>query len=625
MLRQIGRFGIVGILATTVHIAVAYIAKSFGDYPPQLANLFGFLIAFLVSYFGHLHFTFQPQASSDRYFRRFLILSGLSFLTSSSVVYFLTNTLGVDFIWAMAGVAVIVPGVSFVAAKFWAFTETVEDEDTQYGTFVLLGLLLQLTAYFWFQSLVDLNHDTAWYLVATQKWLDGARLYTDIIEVNPPWGFYWTVPAIWLSKLTALDKQLSFLVFTGFLSAISFLSVWDSIKRIPGLTTIRKIVYAELVLIAVLIFTMQQVGQREHIFILCFLPYLFIVFAEAHGVSFSKKRRIILAMLALSGIMLKPYFIVLPLAVSLCEAVSARSFRPIVKLENWIIGVGCLLYLLFVYLVHPEYFSFLLPIAFTVYGGIGGTVDQVLSALPIVVILWLLLILWLGLIEKNIQKQTALLAATALGGAASYYLQFTGFEYHSYPFFVFAFIYFAFVLTGQGTRILIGCFAIVGILATLYFGPRPMRYRNVANEDILQHIGNVPENSVVMILSTFVHASFPIVLKKDWVWASRFPTQWLLPGALDNVVRFDCDEDPVKCQQNIAILEYARKANIEDIEKFKPDFIIIDKRKKGAYINDPNFDYITFMSEDPVFADHWEKYKQTVETNYFTIWTRSGS
>ncbi len=622
MFQQIRRFGVIGLLATAIHITVAYFAERLGSLSPQLANLSGFSAAFLVSYFGHMQYTFQPQGSSDRYFRRFLILSIISFLISSYLVFALTVELGVDFMWALASVAVIVPSSNFIVAKFWAFTEMTSDEDDQYGPLVLFGIFLQLVAYFWFQSLVDLNHDTAWYLVATQKWLDGARLYTDIIEVNPPWGFYWTVPAIWLSKLTALDKQLSFLVFIGFLSAISFLSVWDSIKRIPDLTITRKIVYAELVVIGVLWFTTPQVGQREHILILCFLPYVFNVFAEAHGVSFSKKRRIILAILALSGIMLKPYFVMFPLAVSIYEAVVARSFRPVIKLENWIIGIGCLLYVLFVYLVHPEYFTFLLPIAFTVYGAVGGTVDQVLSALPVVVILWLLITIFLWLLEKDQQKGAALFAITALGGAASFYLQFTGFEYHTYPFFIFAFLFFSFILMTPGKRIMLYCFAIAGILASVYFGPRPSRYQNDFSIDILQHIENAPKDSVVMILSTNVYAGFPLVLTKEWAWASRFPTQWLLPGALDNVVRLDCDVDPVKCKQNNDIINYARHANIEDIKKYNPDYIIIDSRKNKSYINDPNFDYIAFLSEDPSFADIWENYEQSAETKFFTIWAK---
>lgn len=622
MLGQIRRFGIVGILATTVHVFVAYLVVSLTGSLPQLANLFGFLCAFLVSYFGHLHYTFQPEFASDSYFRRFLILSGLSFLTSASIVYFLTNTLGLDFRWALAAMAVIVPGISFIVAKFWAFSAPEQDESAGYGSYVLMALMFQIIGYFWFQSFADLNHDTAWYLIATQKWLDGARLYTDIIEVNPPLGFYWTVPAIWLSKLTALDKQLSLLVFIGLLSTISFISVWDSIKRIPALTTVQKLLLTELVLLAVLWFTTPQVGQREHILILCFLPYVFIVLAEAHGINFSKKYRAVLALLALSGILLKPHFVMLPLMIALFECIMARSVRPFFKLENWIIGIGCLLYLLFVYLVHPEYFNFLLPIAFTVYGAIGGTADQVYTGIPVFIIALLVFVLALGAYQKTLTKGLLFLAAAALGGAASYYLQFTGFRYHSYPFYICTFLFYAFILMTTKNRRTLFYFAFAGLLASLHFGPKPVRYHNVANIDLLQEMDTAAKGSTVLMLSTNVFAGFPITLSQEWVWASRFPHQWLLPGALANVANLDCAVTPVQCEKNNAILDYARNANLEDIKKHRPDFIILDSRTNKSYITDESFDYIKFMSQDPRFAALWASYKQTAKTKYFTIWAK---
>ena len=49
-----------------------------------------------------------------------------------------------------------------------------------------------------------LNHDSAWYLDATSRWLNGAALYRDIIEVNPPLAFFLTAPALWLSGITGL-------------------------------------------------------------------------------------------------------------------------------------------------------------------------------------------------------------------------------------------------------------------------------------------------------------------------------------------------------------------------------------------------------------------------------------
>ena len=281
--------------------------------------------------------------------------------------------------------------------------------------------------------------------------------------------------------------------------------------------------------------------------------------------------------------------------IALFECVMARSVRPFFKLENWIIGVGCLLYLLFVYLVHPEYFSFLLPIAFTVYGATGGTDDQVYARIPVYVIALLLFVLALGIYEKTLTKGLLFLAAAALGGAASYYLQFTGFRYHSYPFYTFAFLFYTFVLMTSKNRKALFYFAFAGLLASLLFGPKPLRYDNFTYTDLLHEMDTAPKGSTVLILSTNVSAGFPITLNQEWVWASRFPTQWLLPGSLANAAKLDCAVVSGKCQKNNAILDYARNANVEDINKYRPDFIILDSRKNKSYINDDSFDYISFM------------------------------
>lgn len=59
-----------------------------------------------------------------------------------------------------------------------------------------------LLAFLWDRQI---NHDTAWYLIATRKWLDGARLYVDIYEVNPPLNFYFTVPPVLLADATGMS------------------------------------------------------------------------------------------------------------------------------------------------------------------------------------------------------------------------------------------------------------------------------------------------------------------------------------------------------------------------------------------------------------------------------------
>jgi hypothetical protein len=45
-----------------------------------------------------------------------------------------------------------------------------------------------------------LNLDVAWYFVAARRWLDGARLYVDVLEVNPPLVIWLTSVPAWLLR-----------------------------------------------------------------------------------------------------------------------------------------------------------------------------------------------------------------------------------------------------------------------------------------------------------------------------------------------------------------------------------------------------------------------------------------
>ncbi len=124
MLAQLVRFGFVGGLATLVHVLAALSAKAAFDLPEQRANLIGFSVAVLVSYLGHMRFTFEIREGSNAQFLRFVIMSALSLAISSGAVWLMTTQLGFSFAVAMGAVAVLVPAASFVAMRFWVFSTT---------------------------------------------------------------------------------------------------------------------------------------------------------------------------------------------------------------------------------------------------------------------------------------------------------------------------------------------------------------------------------------------------------------------------------------------------------------------------------------------------------------------
>ncbi len=71
----------------------------------------------------------------------------------------------------------------------------------------ILALALTVVAAALFFPWFALNHDTSWYLLSTNNWLDGASLYRDIMEISPPLVFYHTVPSVLVSRCLGISPE----------------------------------------------------------------------------------------------------------------------------------------------------------------------------------------------------------------------------------------------------------------------------------------------------------------------------------------------------------------------------------------------------------------------------------
>ena len=67
-----------------------------------------------------------------------------------------------------------------------------------------------------------MHHDVAWYLYATGRLLDGATLYRDIIDLNPPLIFYLTTPAVWIARGLEYSSIPVFKVYVLLIAIFSF-------------------------------------------------------------------------------------------------------------------------------------------------------------------------------------------------------------------------------------------------------------------------------------------------------------------------------------------------------------------------------------------------------------------
>jgi putative flippase GtrA len=117
----LGRFIIIGIAATLLHIGVALIALHFFGWAVFPSNLIAFLIAFVLAFIGHYHYTFRAAAQYHRALVRYFVISATAFAVNNVLLFALVKS-GVlsDIVSVILAVAVI-PLISFTASRLWGF------------------------------------------------------------------------------------------------------------------------------------------------------------------------------------------------------------------------------------------------------------------------------------------------------------------------------------------------------------------------------------------------------------------------------------------------------------------------------------------------------------------------
>ena len=116
-------FVLVGASAALVHMAVfACVLTAVPELWPEIANVVGFLIAFMVSFIGHRLLSFQDTGTSwMQSFWRFAATAVAGFVTNEAVFILLFRALTLPTWVALIGGIVLAALQTFVLSRFWAF------------------------------------------------------------------------------------------------------------------------------------------------------------------------------------------------------------------------------------------------------------------------------------------------------------------------------------------------------------------------------------------------------------------------------------------------------------------------------------------------------------------------
>lgn len=613
MVMQLLRFGGVGALATGLHVLVALVATVAG-LSPLGANLAGFTAALSASYLGHARVTFGIAPRFGQEAGRFAVTALLGLCASTLTVWLLAERAGLGMGVAMGAVAVIVPTATYLGLRFWVFTgDRARARIDWAGLMVAGAVTVAVTRFFWGRMI---NHDTAWYLLATRDWLAGAALYTDISEVNPPLNFYLTLPALGMADLLGVSDTNGQYLLLGLMLFASLAWSGAILRGGLALSPARHALMVAGLGAAMVLPALGSFGQREQILVMLAMPWAVGQLGGAGG-----RGTIPRAMCAAVGVCLKPHFLLLPVAVVLWRIAVTRTLRPVLSAETLtFVAVGAA-YVGYVAVVHPAYLTDIVPMAREVYGAYGAPLGMVFSEI------WFRLavlsaVVVVARLSVGAGRGATPLWALSAAGVAAYLLQGTGFGYHTIPFL-------AFGMAGCVVTILaaprIGAGVVAAALALALLADDAIRrgpYRNVLAEQIANVATESGGITSLVVLTTNVYAGPPAAIAAGADWASSYSANWLVPGAVNRLDRADCGATPDFCDRLRGIAARNRSDNLDDIATRVPDLLVIDRRP--GHFDRPGFDWLAFMRGDPRWAAVFAAYEYQRTQDRFAFYRRVG-
>src|SRR5687767_5696260 len=209
------------------------------------------------------------------------------------------------------------------------------------------------------------NHDAAWYLYVVRRLWEGATLYHDVIDTNPPLIVWASAPPVLAGWLTGISVPAAFKVYVFAFGVATLLAIDAIVRRTWRDHRFLLVTGAAFVTLP---FVKSDFGQREHFAVLLTLPY--VVAAAARPVALPMAARVVIGLAAGLGFAIKPHFAAAWLAVEMLawRREGRSAFR---RTELLAAAAACGGYALAVLLVTPEYLEIAGQVR-RVYGGLDS-------------------------------------------------------------------------------------------------------------------------------------------------------------------------------------------------------------------------------------------------------------
>jgi hypothetical protein len=489
---------------------------------------------------------------------------------------------------------------------------------------LLAGLALFGLAALW----PPLNHDAGAVLGFAQRMLAGEKLYTTLIDVNPPLVFLLSLIPAWAARATGASAPQ---LLCGFVLLLAFASVWLSLRvlaqgKLAGFPVARALA-APALLIALLAAPMHSFTQREHLLAIFTLPYLFAAGQRLDGGAAPRGLAIGVAAFAAIGLLLKPHFVAIAALVELGCLIARGPTRGLRAPEPWVMLGVAALYLAVVLIGFPAYVFEILPLARGLYDHADSGVFLWILIGDQVPALALVLVVGAGAAWRLKDGVLAALTLALAGAILAAVVQGKGWDYHFLCARILAILLAALAVgrcfgSAPAPRGLVAILALLTLIGSGALSPPFKAQREFATgptNRLLPFLRLHAPAQPVLWLTGAIYPQYPALPYNDSPSAMTYMSLWMLPSLYGAGA-------PVNAPGAMGAFE---KRLFDDVgtslSRIKPPLVIVaDPDSEGGFAK-PGFDYLAYFQRHPDFAAQWSNYRPIGRVDRVTLYRRSAS
>lgn len=452
------------------------------------------------------------------------------------------------------------------------------------------------------------DSDVGWQLWIAHQLNGGARLYSDIIEANPPLWFWMGMPVDRLALVTHLRSDHVLTITIGCLALLSLTATNRLIRSIGARRRALLLAYGALVLVAI---PWLQFGQREQIVLIGTLPYAALIGARNAGREVPAPFAFILGAFAAAGFALKHYFLIVPILLELwLLARERRQWRPL-RPETCAMAIVGGLYAASFLLFASNYLTVVLPLIRLAYGVTGAErlVDLFQPAVLVALATLALLAAHPRILRSDKSGFAVALAIAAIGFAGAYFIQAKGWTYQAVPFEGCAALAFAtFLAVGDKPPRIAALVAPALLGLPFWIAAQQAIHEPQSQLDVRQALEALTPGDSVGFIGSDPALAWNSTLQHHFEYPSRYYGFWMMRA----VVRNEAMGSPDPRLSSLGRLVV--RQTVDDFECLPPTRIIVARPTPEA-ARKGEFDILAFFLRDPEFAQLMANYRPVERTS----------